>query len=1083
MKKILLPELIKTEKFGKNIIKQKLFECAVFSTSSIEVGDTHILLKNDADEVICLAQKNKHYPKGLSKVLFADKKPTVENFADGSLKLDWQNYPGLQEEFNPKSAINSWTGAFSFKEEDLENEVYGLRKPQIAAIFSVLSHWRVGDDLGTVVMPTGTGKTETMLSLLIAQKCSRLLVVVPSDPLREQISNKFITLGHLQKKEFGIVSSTVLKPIVGVLGENFKSVDDLAAFTEKCNVIVTTMDLISAGSDELKAALGQSVTHIFIDEAHHIKAPTWLHFRSLCKKEKIIQFTATPFRNDGQNLDGKFIFNYSLKKAQEDGYFKKIELIQVNEWDNNKADEVIVESAITRLRSDLKKYDHILMARCNTQVKANAVFKLYEAYSEFNPVVIHTGLSKSEREEAKRKLLSKESKIIVCVDMLGEGFDLPNLKIAAFHDIRKSLPITIQLAGRFTRTKFDENLGNASIIVNLKDADVRRELEEFYALGADWNSLLPQVSTTRIKKEIDFSKFLNGFTDLEDSKIPFQSLKPSLSTVVYKNHTNEWFPSNFKEGISGVDDLDYLFPDINREQKILVIITGKKQGIDWGYSRDIYDILWNLYVIHWDTKNNLLFINSSDNAGMYPELARAVIGETAELIDKIDVFKAFYGIERVRLQNVGLKEFLGRNVTFSMRTGYDIEKALELADKQSAEKAFVFGSGYEKGEKTSLGCSYKGRIWSRKNGDIPELVEWCRSVGAKLVRDDIDPNTILKETLIPNSIALRPVVLPFAVDWHEDVYLVPEERIVFEINGVETEFYNTDLELVDASENGELIFSITTPDSSIKFKQTLFNNSRYDDFKIERFAGQNEKYLVKIGRRQFHLEDFLYQHPITWWFVDGSSLTGNAYVELRHLMPGLPKESIIKKDWTGVNLSNESQGIDPKKTDSIQFKIISELKEGDYDIVYDDDYSGEIADVITVKQFDEYINIQLYHLKFAKAGAVSKRIDDLYEVCGQAIKSVNWKFKESKEFFEHLLRREIKKRKGKSCSRIEQGSKDKISYFKEIARKGYPVEFEIFIVQPGLSAESPTEGQLNLLGVTDSYLKGKANINLTVIGS
>lgn len=371
----------------------------------------------------------------------------------------------------------------------------------------------------------------------------------------------------------------------------------------------------------------------------------------------------------------------------------------------------------------------------------------------------------------------------------------------------------------------------------------------------------------------------------------------------------------------------------------------------------------------------------------------------------------------------------------------------------------------------------------KKNGDIQELVEWCHSVGNKLVRDDIDPNTILKETLIPNSVSLRPVILPFAVDWHEDVFLEPEERIVFEINGVETEFYNAELELVEASENGDLIFALTTPDVSIKFKQILFNNGKYDDFKIERLAGPNEKYFVKIGRRQFVLESFLYQHPVTWWFVDGSSLTGNDYVELRHLMPGFPKENIIKKDWTGVNLSNESQGIDPKKTDSIQFKIISELKEGDYDIVYDDDYSGEIADVITVKQFDEYISIQLYHLKFAKSGVVSQRVDDLYEVCGQAIKSVNWKFKESKEFFEHLLRREIKKRKGKSCSRIEIGSKDKISYFKEIARKGYPVEFEIFIVQPGLSGSDPTIEQLSLLGVVDSYLKGKANIALTIIGS
>lgn len=1080
MKNINLPELIRRDKFGKNIIAQKLFDKQDFNTISVEVSGDYLLISNDKSEVICLAQKNKKKSNGFSKVLVTTKKPTVDNYFNAD--FIWSEYPRLKENFDPDNIRKTWTNAFSFKEENLEENILGLRAPQIAAIFNVLSHWKVDDDIGTVVMPTGIGKTETMLSLLIARKCERLLVVVPSDPLREQISNKFITLGHLQDEKFGIVSLMALKPIVGILYENFKTPQELKAFAEQCNVIVTTMDLLSAGSNALQIALNQSVSHIFIDEAHHVKAPTWLHFRSLCEKGKIIQFTATPFRNDGQNIDGKFVFNYSLKRAQQDGYFKPIELIQVNEWDNSKADSVIVEAAIKRLKSDLQKYDHILMARCNTQVKANAVFTLYEAYPEYKPVLIHTGLTKTEREEAKRKILSKESKIIVCVDMLGEGFDLPNLKIAAFHNIRKSLPITVQLAGRFTRTKFDEKLGDASIIVNLKDADVTKELEDFYALGADWNSLLPRVSTARIQKELDFNKFINGFSNLTDSKIPFESLKPALSTVVYKNHTDEWFPNNFNKGISGVEELDYLFSDINREQKTLVIVTGKKQNIDWAYSKELYDILWNLYVVHWDTKNNLLFINASDNAGNFMELAKAIIGDGAELINKINVFRAFHGIERIRLQNVGLKEFLGRNITFSMRTGYNIEEALELADKQSAEKAFVFGSGYKEGEKISIGCSYKGRVWSRRTGDILQLIEWMHSVGDKLIRDDIDPNTILKETLIPNSVSLRPKILPFAVDWNEDIFLEPEEKIVFDINGVETELYKTELCLINASENGDLLFALVTPDRNIILKQTLFNNSKYDDFKIERVDNANEKHTVHIGKRPYTLEDFFYRNPVIWWFVDGSSLCGNECVELKQLIPDYSQENILKKDWTGIDLSEESQGVEPKKTNSIQYKIISELKESDYDIVYDDDYSGEIADIITVKQFDDYITIQMYHLKFAKA-SVSQRIDDLYEVCGQTLKSINWKFKESKEFFEHMLRREVKKRKGKSCSRIEVGSKDKISYFKEIARKGYHLNFEIFIIQPGLSSTNPSAEQLSLLGVVDSYLRGKANISLTVIGS
>lgn len=49
--------------------------------------------------------------------------------------------------------------------------------------------------------------------------------------------------------------------------------------------------------------------------------------------------------------------------------------------------------------------------------------------------------------------------------MLGEGFDLPELKIAAFHDVRKSLPITLQLIGRFTRYRSD--LSTAKAVVNI----------------------------------------------------------------------------------------------------------------------------------------------------------------------------------------------------------------------------------------------------------------------------------------------------------------------------------------------------------------------------------------------------------------------------------------------------------------------------------------------------------------------------------------------------------------------------------------------------------------------------------------
>jgi superfamily II DNA or RNA helicase len=56
--------------------------------------------------------------------------------------------------------------------------------------------------------------------------------------------------------------------------------------------------------------------------------------------------------------------------------------------------------------------------------------------------------------------------LIVCVDMLGEAFDMPNLKIAVFHDNRGSLGPVIQLVGLLARTQSSTPIGPASVFVS-----------------------------------------------------------------------------------------------------------------------------------------------------------------------------------------------------------------------------------------------------------------------------------------------------------------------------------------------------------------------------------------------------------------------------------------------------------------------------------------------------------------------------------------------------------------------------------------------------------------------------------------
>ncbi|WP_232527586.1 MULTISPECIES: DEAD/DEAH box helicase family protein [Pseudomonas] len=66
----------------------------------------------------------------------------------------------------------SWKNhLFNFSLDDPKTNVPGLRKPQLAALYATQGHLVVDpSSTATVVMPTGTGKTDTMLGLIIAAR-------------------------------------------------------------------------------------------------------------------------------------------------------------------------------------------------------------------------------------------------------------------------------------------------------------------------------------------------------------------------------------------------------------------------------------------------------------------------------------------------------------------------------------------------------------------------------------------------------------------------------------------------------------------------------------------------------------------------------------------------------------------------------------------------------------------------------------------------------------------------------------------------------------------------------------------------
>ena len=521
----------------------------------------------------------------------------------------------MQLELTPSEITSSWKGALTLRKEETDHNgliiTKGLRVPQLGAYYQVLSHWTLTKEHGIIVMPTGTGKTDTMITIMVGSQCDKLLVVVPSKSLRSQIGRRFEKLGLLS--ELGILSESAKAPKVGYLKHGLKTLDEVDEFFSRYNVIIATASIFRNFHDGLMARVALQCSHLILDEAHHSQAPaTWSKIQIAFKSKPCLLFTATPFRNDEKPIYGKIIYNYPLAKAQEEGYFTEIEQHPISEYNQKLADEVIAKKAVELLEADLQNHpEHLLMARANNISRAEKIFEIYnKSHSQYKPILVHSNISEKRRKELQEKFESGESKIAVCVDMFGEGYDLPQIKIGAFHDMRRNITTALQLIGRYTRTK--KNLGKAKFIYNSAGEEGEhssKEIQRLLADDANWNLLIPNLTEGKNRKQEELSEFVGTFEF--PNKIPLQNLRPSLSLVVYKAQQNYWEPANYKEYFKE-NNLVHLH-DLSNRENTLVIVAGEKIPLEWIKSHHYFNIEHHLFIVHWMEDERLLLIHSSRN--------------------------------------------------------------------------------------------------------------------------------------------------------------------------------------------------------------------------------------------------------------------------------------------------------------------------------------------------------------------------------------------------------------------------------------------------------------------------------------
>ncbi|WP_405062616.1 DEAD/DEAH box helicase family protein [Kribbella sp. NBC_01505] len=932
----------------------------------------------------------------------------------------------------------------------------GLRPPQIGATLSVLGYWTRGPtEPATVVMPTGTGKTDTMIAVFVAGQLQRLLVVVPTDALREQIADKFLSLGILPLRR--LVKDSARMPVVGRVERGFKSVSSAREFAAVCNVVVATPNALAASSEEARTALLAAHTHLFVDEAHHIAAKTWNRLREMFGSKPVVQFTATPFRRDHRRLGGRSVYTFSLRQAQRLGIYSSIDYLPVTPRADT--DLAIAQVAIARLREDLDSgFDHLMMARARSIAEATRLHALYcELAPDLEPQLLHSKVGAVARRSAFATMDARTSRIVVCVDMLGEGYDLPQLKVAALHDVHRSLGITLQFVGRFARTS--DSVGPACVVAPRRPARLDENLRQLYQEDADWNLLIRDLSEGQVAEQEAVDEFESGFGD-EGTALSVRNALPKMSAVVYRTECDHWNLAGLAELFTPEDLLTGQFV-VNAEWHVLWFVTEDRQPVVWQGLATVEDVSHELYVFYWNEDQGLLYINCSANDGHYEAEAQALCGGGARLVRGTAVYRAMAALERRVPTTVGLLDSRNRWRRFTSHTGADVSEGFPQVEAQTKAQTNIFAVGYEAGRRVSVGASRKGRIWSYQS--VPTLkhwVDWCDVMGARLIDESIDIEAVLAGFIRPEMLDAWPDLVALAVEWPVELAQVDPDSTVIELGADAVPLIFAELAIVEHV-TGPPLVAVRTDGWEAQYRVDIDQNGMVvtpvGPDPVVRRARSSQTLSKLLGRRGFRI------------LLEGDAVVEQPGVLLRprrDLSPFDP-ERLQPVGWEGIDIRRESRG--PSKDPAcVQARALEHLLEEAWDVVVDDDGAGEVADLVALRRSGDALVVRLVHCKYSSKSSPGSRVDDFYELCGQAQKSARHR-DDLYAMVERLIRREQHRSAAGRRTGIERGS------VSDLYRLGdelslLTVTIEIVLVQPGLSQSAVSDSVLHLLASTEIYV-------------
>jgi len=1001
-------------------------------------------------------------------------------------------------------------------------KIQGLRRAQIGAIHAIASHFTRHNnpeltDPAIVVMPTGSGKTAVLILAAFVLQANRVLVITPSRLVREQVTQNFKNLELL--KNIGALKDSIGEHKVCLIKNKLKSKSEWYNLKEY-DAVITTPNCISPIYESVVGPPDKFFDLILIDEGHHLPAKTWKAIIEAIPHARKVIFTATPFRLDKREIPGVIIYEFSLKEAFEDKIFGHIQYVPVITG-KRLSDDIAIARETEKVYLDDKNegLNHRILVRTNTRSHAD---ELLDIYSKHTKLKLRLVCSKHSLKyvnqtlkmlEAIKSTDNKQDYLdgIVCMDMLGEGFDFPRLKIAAIHRPHKSFPVTLQFIGRFARVNA-EGIGIAKFLAISQT--LRIDTEQLFKGNQEWEEIIPGLYQDYINKDIVLKEAISTFTptsyhsayapalysmigDKEKiESIPLLSLTPRKHVKVYEvkgsvnldleqikeqrkeqkkrqeqdQNREDGQKTNSKK--NRFEDLKIMKSEKSDQLSALMILTQEVEKPEWTDSPVCDWIRYDLIVIFYDKATKLLFINSScRDDELYSGIADYFITGEYRPVPPNELDRVLLTLESPRFFNIGMRNNLQTSQTESYRivAGSYAERSISTNDGRIFHRGHVFG--VSQADRTTLGYCGTSKVWSAGSSTIPELIDWCKLLAPNIIKEiTVVTGTRLDVLSVGEEISKLSIngksnsvwsdILNdiWRVDWNQDVYLKPP---VVAYPGNDN-LPLLDLNLtIDRKATNKTNIHVVIEDG----KKTIRWEADYSPFSYPylKISARTKTPIVVTGRNAINLIDYLNEHPLLFYTIDQSLICEALVYRSKAVFASIDEKMLRKVDWlkTSVDIETEVGTSSIAGKISIQGYVEDELKKSDADIVFYDHGSGEIADFITFKKYkNKAIIVSLYHVKGSGSLTYGARVDDLYEVCGQAVKSLIWL--NPPKLLEQIYHR------------FNTGHLFIKGNFADIEKlvKGMSMFYEIFIVQPGVSAKLlPREPKMvELLGSTNDYI-------------